>query len=116
MTQIDDPTRVRYMLDAARHVHELIEGRIRQDLDTDYVLGLALVRLLEILGEATRGVSPDLRARYPDVPWRQIFGLRNRVIHAYFNVDFDIVWRVGTKELEPLVARLESATRAEGWA
>ena len=63
MTQIDDATRIRHMLVAARRTRELLEGRDRQDLDSDDVLGLALVRLLEILGEAAGGTSPGVRPR-----------------------------------------------------
>jgi uncharacterized protein with HEPN domain len=103
------------MLDAARRAQQLVGGRERTDLDTDDVLALAHVRLLEIVGEAARGMSPDLQGRYPDVPWRQMVGLRNRVIHAYFNVHLDLVWQVATAELEPLVEQLEAIGREEGW-
>jgi uncharacterized protein with HEPN domain len=91
MTQIDDETRVRHILQAAQRARELVEGCRREDLEADDVLGLALVRLLEILGEGSRGVSPNLRARHPAVPWREMIATRNRVIHAYFSVDLDIV-------------------------
>jgi uncharacterized protein with HEPN domain len=114
MTQIDDHTRLRHMMDAAHRAHELALGHRRQDLDADDVLGLALVRLLEILGEAARGVSTGLRDAHPEIPWRQIIGTRNRVIHAYFAVDMDIVWQIITVELPPLIAQLDKLLSSEG--
>lgn len=72
MPKIDDTTRIHHMVDASRRARELVVGKPRQQLDSNDVLGLALVRLLEILGEAANGVSPELRERHPDVPWRQI--------------------------------------------
>jgi uncharacterized protein with HEPN domain len=95
------------MLDAAQRVREITEGHARDDFQTDNMPGLALVRLLEIVGEAARGVSPELRARSADVPWHRIVATRNRIVHAYFDVDIDIVWQIATEELPPLVERLQ---------
>jgi uncharacterized protein with HEPN domain len=115
MTQIDDATRVRHILDAANRARNLLEGHSRQDLDSDDVLGLALVRLLEILGEAARGVSPELRTRYPAIPWHQLVSTRNRMIHAYFSVDMDIVWSIIEGDLPSLIHQLEHVVASEGW-
>jgi uncharacterized protein with HEPN domain len=68
----------------------------------------AVVRNLEILGEATRQLPAEFTARYPDVPWRQIAGLRNRVVHEYFAVDLEIVWQVIRNDLAQLEAQLKS--------
>jgi uncharacterized protein with HEPN domain len=115
MTMIDDETRVRHMLSAARRAIDLLRERERSDLDDDDVLALAVVRLLEILGEASRAISADLRAGYPHIPWQQMVGTRNRVIHAYFNVDLDIVWGIVRQELPVLVRDLEEMMAREGW-
>ena len=115
MTQIDDETRVRHILHAARRARELVEGRKREDLEADDVLGLALVRLLEIVGEGARGVSPHLRARHPAVPWTEMIATRNRVIHAYYSVDMDIVWHIATSELPFLISQLEELQAIEGF-
>lgn len=115
MTQIDDETRVRHILQAARRARELVEGRKREDLEADDVLGLALVRLLEIVGEGARGVSPHLRARHPAVPWTEMIATRNRVIHAYYSVDMDIVWHIATSELPFLISQLEELQAIEGF-
>jgi len=66
-----------------------------------------LVHLLEIIGEAAAGISSDFRLTHPDVPWKRITGMRNRLIHAYFDVNLDVVWQTVTEDLPGLVVRLE---------
>lgn len=94
MTQHDDMVRLRHMLDHACEAAEFVRNKSRNDLDTDRVLSLALVRLLEIVGEAANRVSNDLQAQYPQIAWRQIVSLRNRLIHGYDAVDMDILWQI----------------------
>jgi uncharacterized protein with HEPN domain len=93
---------------AAREAMALAGGKVRADLDRDRLLNLALVRLLEIVGEAAARVTPALRGSHPEVPWPQIVGLRNRLIHGYDSVDFDILWAILTGDLPPLVAALDA--------
>jgi uncharacterized protein with HEPN domain len=71
----------------------------------------AVIRNLEIIGEAASRVSPALQAAHPDLPWEQMRGLRNRLAHAYFDVDLTIVWDVVERELPELGARV-AAIRA----
>ena len=87
----------------------MTRGRKRADLDGDRQLNLALVRLLEIVGEAGNRVPQEQRARIAAVPWSQIVGLRNRLIHGYDEVDFDILWRIVTDDLPTLIEALEKA-------
>jgi uncharacterized protein with HEPN domain len=94
------------MLDAAEKALRFVKGRTRTDLDNDEMLSLAVVRLLEILGEAARHVTSDLQRSRPDIPWRQIAGTRDRLIHGYDEVDLDIVWTIVSAELRPLVDAL----------
>jgi len=95
------------MLDYAREAIALTKGKSRADLDTDRTLNLALVRLLEIIGEAANRVSDDEQARHPEISWFQIVSLRNRLIHGYDSVDFNILWEIVTKDLPVLVASVE---------
>jgi len=95
------------MLDHAREAVEMARGKTRPDLDRDRKLNLALVRLLEIVGEAAARTPKDECARHPSVPWNEIVSLRNRLIHGYDSVDFDILWQIVTRDLPPLVAELE---------
>lgn len=113
MSKHDDSVSLRDMLDYAREAVALIQGRSRSDLDTDRMLNLALVRLAEIVGEAATRVSKTRRKRHPQIPWPQIVGLRNRLIHGYDAVDFDILWQILTTDLPPLIATLEKITQAD---
>ena len=87
----------------------MARGRRRADLDSDQQFNLALVRLLEIIGEAGNRVPEDQRARIPNIPWPQIVGLRNRLIHGYDEVDFDILWQIVSSDLPTLIEVLEAA-------
>jgi uncharacterized protein with HEPN domain len=110
MSRHDDFIRLQHMLDHAREASALIKGKNRIDLDTDRVLELALVRLLEIIGEAANRISSEMRSNYTGIPWFQIISLRHRLIHGYDAVDLDILWEILTKDLPPLIAELEKNT------
>jgi uncharacterized protein with HEPN domain len=96
------------MLDHAQEAVAMARGRHRADLDTDRQFNLALVRLLEIIGEAANRVPEDQRAGIPNVPWSQIVGLRNRLIHGYDEVDFDILWQIVNHDLPRLIKALQT--------
>lgn len=103
-----DRVRLLHMLEHSREAVQLVAGRTRQDLDADRVLSLALVRLLEIVGEAASGVSANARTRRPRIPWSEIVGLRNRLIHGYDSVDLDVIWSIVEHDLPALVRELEA--------
>ena len=107
----DDAIRVRHMLDAAREAMSFAAGRSRDDLDRDRMLVLAVVKDIEIIGEAASRTSAATRAAHPDVPWAQIIVMRNRLIHAYFDVDLQVVWDTVTGDLPLLIAMLEPLVR-----
>ncbi len=73
----------------------------------------AVIRNLEIIGEATKNLSVDLRDFYRDVPWKSMAGIRDRLIHDYFGVNLDIVWQVGAEELPGVAASIEKILRRE---
>jgi uncharacterized protein with HEPN domain len=104
---VDDRTRLGHMRDAVREAIEMAKGQRREDLDTDRKLCLSLVHLLETIGEAAKGVSPEYRHEHPDLPWKKIAGMRDRLVHGYFEVNLDIVWRTVTGDLPDLAARLD---------
>jgi uncharacterized protein with HEPN domain len=93
MSRRDPTVSLRQMRDHADEVVELVRGRNRRDLDTDRLLALAVVRLLEIIGEAAGRVALADQVRRPSVPWSAIVGLRNWLIHGYDDIDHDIVWQ-----------------------
>ena len=99
--------RLRHMVDAAREAVQFIKGKRRSDLDANHQLALALTRLIEVLGEAARHVSQGIRQKHSRIPWREIAGTRDRLIHGYFDVDLDILWQIVSKDLPPLISELE---------
>lgn len=108
MLSEQDRVRLRHMLDAAQSALRFAEGRCREDLDSDEMLSFALVRALEIIGEAAAQVSDATRDALPQLPWRQIVGMRHRLIHAYFDVDLDRVWDTATHYVPGLLERLQT--------
>ena len=83
----DDAVRIRHILDAAREAVVFSQGRKRADLNGDRKLNLSLVRLLEIIGEAARAISPLFRQNHPDLPWKNMVRMRDRLIHGYVDVN-----------------------------
>ena len=103
----DDEIRLRHMLDAAREAVSFTLGRTRSDLDTDRQLVLALVKDIEIVGEAGTRTTETTREQLPAIPWEEITGMRNRLVHAYFSINLDIVWQTVREDLPKLIALLE---------
>jgi uncharacterized protein with HEPN domain len=102
------------MADAIEAASTFIEGRARRDLDADRMLVFALVRAVEIVGEAASKLSAKARAELPAVPWSSIVGMRNRLIHAYFDVDLDILWNTVTQALPPLAEQIRAGLEELG--
>lgn len=98
---------LRQILTHAREAVDIASSKSRFDLDEDRILNLALTRLIEIIGEAARRVPEEVQMQYPELPWLQMIAARNRLIHGYDNVDFDILWVIIKKDLPDLIDRLE---------
>jgi uncharacterized protein with HEPN domain len=113
MPVVDDVSRLHHILDAAQRAVRHTKGKKRSDLEKDDLLGLAIIRLLEIIGEAAWGISDGLRARYPEIAWRQMSNMRNRLIHGYFDVNNDLVWETVTAELPPLIIQIKAVLKKE---
>ena len=107
MSRRDPLVAVQQMRDNARRVLTTAEGRSRVDLDDDEMLEAALIRWLEVLGEAARRVPDEFRSRYPDVPWQDTTDLRNVLIHGYDTIDLDQVWFIIQEHLPPLMQQLQ---------
>ena len=107
MSEGKDEIRLRHMLDYSREAIALLQNKSRSDLDDDRILQLALVRLIEIVGEAAGRVSHETQSQNPEIPWPQIISMRNRLIHGYDFVDIDILWQTIHEDLPVLVSELE---------
>lgn len=104
----DDRIRILHMIDAADSVTQFLAGRTRADLDSDRMLLFAVVRAIEVFGEAASRVTDDTRAAAQSVPWSLIVGMRNRLVHGYFDIDADVVWKTATAEIPPLQLTLKA--------
>lgn len=104
-----DAIRLRHMREAAAAAMEMAAGHERPELFRNLVLAMALTRCLEILGEAASRVSPETRLRFPAIPFVKMVSMRNRLIHAYFDVDPEVVWTTVRDDLPPLLGALDAA-------
>lgn len=109
-----DAVRLRHMLDAASEAAFSVQERRRSDLDEDRHLARSLVKPIEIVGEAASQVTETGRAQLPDIPWAEIVGMRNRLIHACWDMDLDIVWKTAGDEMPVLAAKLERRLNRRG--
>jgi uncharacterized protein with HEPN domain len=109
----DSILRVHHMLDFADKAVRFTRGKNREDLDSDEILATAVIHLIEMLGEASRNIPGELQQRYPDIPWEQISGTRNRLAHGYFEVDLDIIWTIITQDIPPLTIKLRKILKNE---
>jgi uncharacterized protein with HEPN domain len=101
------------MVDAAREALRSAKEHTRADLDGNRVWALGLVKCVEIIGEAAARISEATKERWPQIPWVEIVAMRNRLVHVYFDVDLDQVWKAVTEDLPPLVGALEKILEAE---
>ncbi len=104
--QPPDALFVSHMLRAIERLSELMARTDREAFDGDWVVQDAVIRELEVLGEAAGRVSADFVSAHPEIPWREITGIRHKLIHDYFGVDLGIVWRTATvniPEVDPLL-------------
>jgi len=107
MSRRDDTIYLRHMIEHARTATELSGGKDRSSLDTEPMLRYALLHLVCILGEAANRVSATGRTKYRQVPWRNLIGMRNMVIHGYDVVDLDILWKTVETDLPALIQTLQ---------
>lgn len=102
-----DRVRLQHMLEVTLEALDFAKGKTRADLESDRMLAHALVECLRVAGEAARQVSPDTRQEYPEIPWRDVIGMRNQLVNEYFKVDYDLVWQTVKEDLPSLVEVLE---------
>ena len=105
--QKSDIIRLRHMFDAAKEAAAFIQEEERASLDVDRKLVLALMKSIEIIGEAATKITKECQEDFPQIPWPNIIGMRNRLIHAYFDVNLEILWKTVTEDLTGLIDELE---------
>jgi len=107
MSERRDTDLVADISDAARRIEEYIRGMTFEEFEKDTKTQDAVVRNIEIVGEAVKRLSGGFKRRHPDVPWKQMAGMHDVVVHRYFGVAIDIVWRVAKKDLPEAIARFQ---------
>jgi uncharacterized protein with HEPN domain len=112
--QADDMVYIGHMLDMARKAADKVQGLRKDAFDDDENRQLALAHLIQTIGEAAARVSQETRQDNPDIPWREITGMRNKIVHDYMGLDFDVVWEVATKDLTHLIGQLDSIIPSPG--
>jgi len=108
MKKSDDKARLKHMLDAALDARRFLSKATFGELQRDRKLGNAIVRSLEIIGEAAANVTKTTQVKFPEIEWPVIIGMRNRLIHAYFDINYHIVWKTVKENLPPLIEQLQS--------
>ncbi len=107
MSKRDDQFSLKDMLSHACEAVELLGDPSRGGLKKDRVMQLALTRLVEIVGEAANRVSVATQQKYPEIPWSQIVGMRNRLVHGYDVIDLDLLRDTVAQDLPPLIVTLQ---------
>lgn len=113
MTLQDNLTRLQHIRDASNEALQFIANQTKDDLENNRMLALSLVKELEIIGEAANNISTECQSRYPNIPWSDMIGMRNRLVHAYFGIDYDIVWQTVTENLPYLLRQIETVIAQE---
>jgi len=111
--QANDMVRLQHMLDAAMEAQGFVSNRRREDLDDDRQLVWALVKAIEIIGEAAGQLSDEARLSLPFIPWNNIISMRNRLVHAYFDINLDILWKTVIEGLPPIIEELNKSIDKE---
>lgn len=103
----NDRARLLHMLEAAQHASEFSAGLTRSTLEQNLLRQYALARAVEVVGEAASNVTDEFQMRHPQVPWAKIKGMRNRLVHAYFDINLNVLWHTVTVELPALAQQLQ---------
>jgi uncharacterized protein with HEPN domain len=107
MSRHNDQVPLQHMIDYIKQGIALSADKSRDDLDTNVLFELAMVRVVEVIGEAAARVSDEFQGQHPEIPWRQIIGVRNRLIHGYDQIHKDVLWKILKSDLPELLPKIE---------
>lgn len=105
--QNEDKIRLQHMADACTELLSFMEGKSKDDLNSDRKLVLSIIKEIEIIGEAANKISGEIKKAHTEIPWTEIVTMRNRLIHTYFDVDLDVVWSTAIEDIPRLLSQIE---------
>ncbi len=108
-----DETYLLDMLLAARKIRHYAARNSKANFESDELMQMGIIHLIQIVGEAARGVSSDFRDLHPEIPWQDVVGMRHRLVHDYLNVDMDRVWKTVEEDIPGLIGQLEVLVKEE---
>jgi len=109
----DDTVFLKHILDAIDLIDDYLKDKSYEEFEENRMLQDAVIREIEIIGEATKNLSVKFRNKYSEIPWRQIAGMRDKLIHGYFGVDLGAVWDTATKDIPSLRKKLREILKME---
>jgi uncharacterized protein with HEPN domain len=110
----DDRVYLKHILDAMNLIDEYLRDIGYNDFMSRHMVQDAVIRQIEIIGEAAKNLSIPMRDKYPNIPWKKMAGMRDKLVHQYFGVDLDAVWETATKDISELRQKIEKIIEAEG--
>jgi len=105
---IDNTVYIKHILEEITDIQKFIKNSTEKDFTVNPMMQKAVIRSIEIIGEAAKNITQSFQKHHPQIPWRKITGMRNKLIHDYFEIDLALVWQVATKDLKPLKKQFQS--------
>ena len=87
------------MLTSMQRIEEYIGEMEFRDFNMNYLIVDAIIRNFEIIGEASKNITPEIKDKYPEIPWKKMYGLRNLIGHEYFGIDYEMIWEISKNNL-----------------